>query len=124
MKTPVITSHEETLSNGDSAQSHANRSLRSAAADAPDHGSSRNMQDTMENQGGSNPNGTTNEEPEISSAIVSADDGGAEEELGAFDDSHLQVDQSKEKKKKKSKKRKPKSKRGLVTVRSTKAETC
>lgn len=41
-------------------------------------------------------------------------DGDSEEEPGAFDDSHLQVDKPKKKKKKKS--RRPKSKRGLVIL--------
>lgn len=47
-------------------------------------------------------------------SAVQPKDGESEEEIGAFDDSHLQVDQEKKKGKKKSKKRKPKSKRGLV----------
>ena len=38
----------------------------------------------------------------------------SEEEPGAFDDLHLQVDQPKNKKKKKKKSKKPKSQRGLV----------
>ena len=113
--------HEETLSIGDSAQNHANHPLRSPAADVLDHDSS--VQDTMEDQGGSNPNRPTGEGPEISPAVDPADNGGTEEELGAFDDTHLQVDQPK-KKKKKSKKSKPKSKRGLVTIGPSKPETC
>ncbi|ERF68255.1 hypothetical protein EPUS_02711 [Endocarpon pusillum Z07020] len=107
-----IMNHKNTLSNEDSIQNHANHPLHSPAADALGLDSSSMMQDTMEDQGGSNHNRPTGEGPENSPAIDTADDGGAEEELGAFDDAHLQVDQPK-KKKKKSKKSKPKSKRGL-----------
>lgn len=122
MTNPKIMNHEETLSNEDSIQNHASHPLHSPAADALDHDPS-SMQDTLEDQGRTNHNRPTSEGPENSPAIATADDGGAEEELGAFDDAHLQVDQPK-KKKKKSKKSKPKSKRGLVTTRPSKAETC
>jgi hypothetical protein len=53
---------------------------------------------------------------EVDSGAIPTENGTSEEELGAFDDSHLQVDQVKKKKKKKRSKR-PKSKRGLVIHR-------
>lgn len=50
---------------------------------------------------------------DIAPSAIQPEDGESGEEVGAFDDSHLQVDQEKKKRKKKGKK-KSKSKRGLV----------
>lgn len=66
-------------------------------------------------QDGMGANNTSETIHNSTSSVNPPGDGQSEEELGAFDDSHLQVDKSKKKKKKK-KSKKPKSKRGLVKL--------
>ena len=109
----------ETTRDGSSAQNGTSQPVRAPAAGALGHSSDRDevdhtsMRGTVETQGRVTAKHKIARVPDVRPAAVLPDDGETGEELGAFDDSHLQVDQPKNKKK--SKKKKPKSKRGLVT---------
>lgn len=101
------------------AQNVDGQAVRSPAPSLLGHDSEKDsvspttIPDATEKESGKNADRVNPQDPD---AIVSAgapNHGEFDEEPGAFDDSHLQVDQAKRKKKKRSKK--PKSKRGLVT---------
>jgi hypothetical protein len=68
--------------------------------------------DRVGGRGEANRTSAAAEVQDLAPAPVPSDNGEPDEDLGAFDDSHLQHDEPKKKKKKK--KNKPKSKRGLV----------
>ena len=70
------------------------------------------MHDTVKGPDGMDAGGARAGVSDPAPAASPLADDRSDEEMGAFDDSHLQVDQPKKKKKKKN--RKPKSKRGLV----------
>lgn len=114
---------DETAQVENSAQDDASHPICSPSAgplgfdSSVNHGASASMHDTVESQGGIEAERSINGSPDLTSATVPPDHDRSEsdQDLGVFDDSHLQVDQPKKKKKKKS--RKPKSKRGLVTCR-------
>lgn len=106
----------ETMGDGDPAQDDAGHPVRSCAAVVLSHDP-----DSVEAQSGVNVTSTISEVPDMASAAVPPENGEPDDEPGAFDDSHLQVDEPKKKKKKKSK---PKSKRGLVIRFLLQAEAC
>jgi hypothetical protein len=82
---------------------------------APNHsqGISSVTRDRTESGSEVNTSSATVEVQNTAPAAPPSDNGEPEEDLGAFDDAHLQHDAGKKKKRKK--KNKPKSKRGLVT---------
>ncbi len=110
----------EAARNRSLVQDDADHAVCPPAAGALGHDLDRNdrspasVRNTSTPQGGVKPSEATPVGPDVASAATPPDHGESDEELGAFDDSHLQVDQPKKKKKKKSKSKKSKSKRGLV----------
>jgi hypothetical protein len=112
---------EERSRNGNSAQIDDGPPFRTSAAEILSNRSERpegihgNTLDVIEGQDGLDTSPTIARRPNAAPSAISPDNGESEDEPGAFDDSHLQVDQPKKKKKKRSKK--PKSKRGLVIHR-------
>jgi hypothetical protein len=111
---------EDTLSDAKAAQGGAESAACSSAATALGHGSNMDEdrlasgQRTIEIENGENAIRTIIDQPEAAPAACPPDTIPSDQEVGAFDDSHLQIDQSKKKKKKKGKNRKSASKRGLV----------
>jgi hypothetical protein len=76
---------------------------------------SSNIHESTSSQGEADAAKPTTGSSELASSPIPLDDHASDKDLGAFDDTHLQVDQAKKKKKKKRSK-KPKSKRGLVLL--------
>lgn len=112
--------HSETVRERASARATVGQANGSPAAGDLDHIFDRDaaapgsMHNNVEAQGRTDATGVPPEVTIPAPAASALDNGGSEEEMGAFDDSHLQVDQPKKRKKKRSKK--PKSKRGLVIL--------
>jgi hypothetical protein len=114
---------------GTSAQHGSHVPIGSQSSYEPSHAPDRNGgavgiqgQTTSEGQNEPNANTEATESHQVAPAASSLVVGDSEDEPGAFDDSHLQVDEPKKKKKKKAK-RKPKSKRGLVIHDSSQMST-